>query len=124
MPLKARALRPRVPRRDGGGAANDDPSALSEQWVDSIADPPGDIVEIDVDSVGTGGSERIAQPLGAIVDRVVIAELSATHGDFARTSGNADGAAAELARDLPDRRPNRAGGGRNHHRFTGAWLAD
>src|SRR6185437_5080805 len=99
--LDAWPLRPRLPARKRGGAANDDAGAAVDVAQHGIADAPGGVVEIDVDAVGTGGGERRVEVAGRlVVDRRVIAEFIAAEPDFLRPAGDADRATSPKFRDL------------------------
>ena len=89
-----------------------------------VADAAGGIVEIDVDPARAGGLQRFGDVAGLVVDRRVVAEFSRHSLPLTGPPVDADRAAAHELGDLPDRRADRAGGGRHHHRIARPRLAE
>ena len=94
---------------------------LGKNDVENVA---ADIVEIDVDPVGTMRAQALANVLGLVVDRRIEPEFVDEVAALRGAAGDADRAASLDFCDLPDGRANRAGGAGNDDRITLIGRAD
>src|ERR1700733_4042022 len=83
-----------------------------------------DILEIDVDALGTSLFQFGRQMRIAMIEAVIEAEFASDVIAFVLAARDADGAGALDFRDLPDRRADRAGCRRYHHGLAGLRLSD
>src|SRR3546814_9458221 len=72
-----------------------------------------DQFEIDVDTIGAGGSKLVGEARRAMIDRSIEAKLVDEIGAFLRAAGNPHDPAALDLRDLADERADGAGPGRS-----------
>jgi len=89
-----------------------------------VEDLPADVVEEHVHAVGAQLADLRRHVVGAVVDRGVVAELLGEHPALRGRAGDADHAAAEVARDPADVRTDAARGARHEHRLALRRLAD
>src|SRR5665213_4292804 len=87
-------------------ATHDHAAEIVEQREHRGLDRAADILEIDVDPLGTGGGERAAEIAAAMVDASIEADLARHIAAFVGAAGDADNAAAvtlgELSGDRAD----------------------
>ena len=83
-----------------------------------VEDSAADIVEEDVDALGTELLQPRRDVLRLVVDRRIEAGLVGQPAAFLRPSRKADDAAAFDPGDLPNDRARRAGRARDDHRFS------
>src|SRR5215203_7289363 len=90
MSLDPRSDGPRIPRCDRGRTADHDPRPGGEGPQHRIADPPGRVVEIDIDATATGVRQCGLEVLRLVVDRGVVAEGVNAQPGLGFAASNAD----------------------------------
>src|SRR6187455_225735 len=90
-------------------AAAGDAAAVVHQRETRLENVAADIVEIDVDAVGSRRPQRLEGRAVLVIDRGVEAEFGRQPLALVLAAGDADDVAALDLRDLPDDRPDGAG---------------
>src|SRR6266513_2308571 len=109
-------LRNQPAQRDTGR-----PVQAPQRGVEDLAP---DVLEMDVDAVRRRLGQIIRQPARFVVHARVEAEFFDDVAALFGSAGDTDRTAAFDLRDLPDRAPDRAGGGGDDHGFAALRLAD
>src|SRR5262249_16853408 len=91
-----------------------DAAVIVHLWQARFQNVAADIVEIDVDSLGRRGAQRLEHRAILVVDRGVEAEFGCQPAAFVLAAGNADHATTLDPGDLSDEGADGACGGRDH----------
>src|SRR3546814_14544720 len=94
-------------------SANRNARELVEEREHGLPYRAADQFEIDVDTIGAGGSKLVGEARRAMIDRSIEAKLVDEIGAFLRAAGNPHDPAALDLRDLADERADGAGPGRH-----------